>query len=53
MIEGLGRGLAGFGLLNCICATAEIPINNRARRIRDAGAVTLSDINFDPHSKLD
>jgi hypothetical protein len=46
MIEGLGRGLAGFGLLNCICAAAVIPVNKRARRAREAGAVTLSDINM-------
>src|SRR5712691_6305619 len=46
MIEGLGRGLAGFGLLNCICATADIPINKRARRAREAGAVTLWDITL-------
>src|SRR5437870_13068290 len=46
IIKGLGSGLTGFGLLNCICARAVIPVNNIARRTLERDGITRSDINL-------
>src|SRR5436853_7576723 len=46
IIEGLGSGLTGFGLLNWICPNAASAVDKTARTNRIAGAETRSDIDL-------